>query len=58
MGLVMRWLLQPKLWITLASLVLIGIALVQQGGQLREQTLDARGWWLLQVSGSADQHSG
>ena len=47
MGLVMRWLRQPKLWITLASLVLIGIALVQQGGQLREQTLDARGWWWL-----------
>ena len=47
MGLVKRWLRQPKLWITLASLVLIGIALVQQGGQLREQTLDARGWWWL-----------
>ena len=25
----------------------LGIALVQQGGQLKEQTLDARGWWWL-----------
>ena len=47
MGMVMRWLRQPKLWITLASLVLIGVALLEQGGQLREQTLDARGWWWL-----------
>lgn len=47
MGLVARWLRQPKLWITLASLVLVGVALVQQGGQLQEQTLDARGWWWL-----------
>ena len=49
MGLVARWLRQPKLWITLASLVLIGVALVQQGGQLQEQTLDAQGLSLIHI---------
>ena len=43
----MRWLRQPKLWITLSSLAFIGLALVQQGGQLRGQSLDPRGWWWL-----------
>ena len=38
----------PKLWITLASLTLIGVALVQQSAQLRQQSLDSQGlWWLL-----------
>ena len=45
---VIRWLRQPKLWITLASLAFITVALAQQGEQLREQHLDAMGWcWLL-----------
>ena len=45
---VIRWLKQPKLWITLASLAFIAVALIQQGGQLRQQNLDARGFcWLL-----------
>ena len=38
----------PKLWITMASLTLIGVALVQQSAQLRQQSLDSQGlWWLL-----------
>ena len=37
----------PKLWITLASLTLIGVALVQQSAQLRQQSLDSQGWWWL-----------
>ena len=37
----------PKLWITLASLAFIGVALVQQGAQLRQQSLDSQGWWWL-----------
>ena len=36
---VMRWLRQPKLWVTLASLAFIAVALVQQAGQLRQQSL-------------------
>jgi uncharacterized membrane protein YbhN (UPF0104 family) len=35
------------LWITLASLTLIGVALVQQSAQLRQQSLDSQGWWWL-----------
>ena len=37
----------PKLWITLASFTLIGVALVQQSAQLRQQSLDSQGWWWL-----------
>ena len=37
----------PKLWITMASLTLIGVALVQQSAQLRQQSLDSQGWWWL-----------
>ena len=37
----------PKLWITLASLAFIGVALVQQSAQLRQQSLDSQGWWWL-----------
>ena len=45
---VIRWLKQPKLWITIASLAFIAGALIQQGGQLRQQNLDAFGFcWLL-----------
>ena len=47
MDLVIRRLRQPKLWITLASLTFIAVALVQQGGQLHRQRLDAQGWWWL-----------
>ena len=36
-----------KLWITLASITLIGVALVQQSAQLRQQSLDSQGWWWL-----------
>ena len=43
----MRWLRQPKLWVTLASLAFIAVALVQQAGQLRQQSLDPLGWWWL-----------
>ncbi len=42
-----RWLRQPKLWVTLASLAFIAVALVQQAGQLRQQSLDLLGWWWL-----------
>ena len=39
---------QPKLWITLASLLFLAVAVVQQGDQLRDQRLDAAGWsWLV-----------
>ena len=39
---------QPKLWITLASLLFLAVAVVQQGDQLRDQSLDAAGWsWLV-----------
>ena len=38
---------QPKLWITLASLVFIAVALAQQAGQLRQLSLVAHGWWWL-----------
>ena len=45
---VIRWLKQPKLWITVASLAFISVALVQQAGQLRQQNLDTSGFcWLL-----------
>lgn len=39
---------QPKLWITSASLLFLAVAVVQQGDQLRDQSLDAAGWsWLV-----------
>ena len=44
MGKVLR---QPKLWITLASLIFIAVALAQQAGQLRQLSLVANGWWWL-----------
>lgn len=44
MGKILR---QPKLWITLASLAFIAVALAQQAGQLRQQSLVANGWWWL-----------
>ena len=44
---VIRSLLKPKLWITLASLAFITVALVHQGEQLRQINLEPRGWWLL-----------
>ena len=44
---VIRSLLKPKLWITLASLAFIAVALVHQGEQLRQINLESRGWWLL-----------
>ncbi len=44
MGKVLR---QPKLWITLASLIFIAAALAQQAGQLRQLSLVANGWWWL-----------
>tara|TARA_B100002052_G_scaffold191218_1_gene174236 strand:- start:696 stop:1619 length:924 start_codon:yes stop_codon:yes gene_type:complete len=44
---VIRSLLKPKLWITLASLAFIAVALVHQGEQLRQINLEPRGWWLL-----------
>ena len=40
-------LLKPKLWVTLASLAFIAVALVHQGEQLRQINLEPRGWWLL-----------
>ena len=43
----MRWPGQPKLWITLACLAFIAVALVQQAGQLRQQSLEPMGWWWL-----------
>ena len=43
-----RFLRQPKLWVTLASVVFIAVAALQQGDQLRQQNLDGRGWlWLV-----------
>lgn len=42
-----RILRQPKLWITLASLAFIGVALQKQSGQLQELSLSQEGWWLL-----------
>ncbi len=33
----------------MASLTLIGVALVQQSAQLRQQSLDSQGWWWLLV---------
>ena len=38
---------QPKLWITLASLIFIAVALAHQAGQLRQLSLVANGWWWL-----------
>lgn len=38
---------QPKLWITLGSLAFLAVALVQQSGELRQQSLDGHGWWWL-----------
>ena len=38
---------QPKLWITLASLIFIAVALSQQAGQMRQLSLVANGWWWL-----------
>ena len=38
---------QPKLWITLTSLIFIAVALAQQAGQLRQLSLVANGWWWL-----------
>ena len=44
----MSWLRKPSLWITLASLGFVAVALHQQSGQLMDQSLDGRGWaWLL-----------
>ena len=44
----MSWLRKPSLWITLASLGFMAVALHQQSGQLMQQSLDGRGWaWLL-----------
>ena len=48
MGKVLR---QPKLWITLASLIFIAVALAQQAGQLRQLSLVANGWWWLVLAG-------
>ena len=42
-----KFLRQPKLWITLASLIFIAAALAQQAGQLRQLSLVANGWWWL-----------
>ena len=42
-----KFLRQPKLWITLASLIFIAVALAQQAGQLRQLSLVANGWWWL-----------
>ena len=44
---VIRSLLKPKLWITLASLAFIAVALLHQGQELRQINLEPRGWWLL-----------
>ena len=38
---------QPKLWITLASLAFIAVALAQQASQIRQLRLVAHGWWWL-----------
>ena len=46
MGKILR---QPKLWITLASLAFIAVALAQQAGQLRQLSLVANGWWWLSL---------
>ena len=35
---------QPKLWITLASLMFIAVAIGQQAGQLRQLSLVPHGW--------------
>ena len=44
----MSWLRKPSLWITLASLGFMAVALHQQSGQLMHQSLDGQGWaWLL-----------
>ena len=44
----MSWLRKPSLWITLASLGFMAVALHQQSGQLMQQSLDGWGWaWLL-----------
>ena len=44
----MSWLRKPSLWITLASLGFMAVALHQQSGQLMDQSLDGQGWaWLL-----------
>ena len=42
----MSWLRKPSLWITLASLGFMAVALHQQSGQLMDQSLDGRGWAL------------
>lgn len=42
-----RILRQSKLWITLASLAFIGVALQKQSGQLQELSLSQEGWCLL-----------
>ena len=42
-----RILRQPKLWITLASLAFIAVALQKQSGQLQELSLTQEGWCLL-----------
>ena len=42
-----RILRQPKLWITLASLAFIGVALQKQSSQLQELSLSQEGWCLL-----------
>ena len=44
-----RILRQPKLWITLASLAFIGVALQKQSGQLQELSLTQEGWCLLSL---------
>ena len=47
MDVVIRFLRKPKLWITLASLAFIAVALVHQGAQLRQINLEPKGWWLV-----------
>lgn len=47
MDLVISALRQPKLWVTVASLAFLAVAVAQQGDQLVQQNLDAAGWlWL------------
>ena len=42
-----KQLLKPKVWITVASLAFISIVLVHQGQKLGQLRLGASGWWLL-----------
>ncbi len=48
MDLVIQVLRQPKLWVTLASVAFLAVAVSQQGDQLLQQNLDGSGWlWLV-----------